>query len=577
MDWLSIAGRILTLIGALGLFLFGMKLMSEALQKVAGSRMRHILGAMTRSRIRGVFTGVLITSTIQSSSATTVMVVSFVNAGLLSLVSAIGVIMGANIGTTVTAWLISLLGFKVSLSFLSLPLIGLSLPLFFSKKSLRKSWGEFIIGFAILFIGLQFLKESVPDVRDSPEILRFLTSFTDLGFLSVLIFVAIGTLFTIIIQSSSATMALTLVMCYNGLLPFELAAAMVLGENIGTTITANLASIVANISAKRAARAHLLFNLFGVVWMLPVFSYFLKGINFFLQQKHGVSILDTHVTTLQYEEVRSIYPIALSLFHTSFNVINTAILIGFAPMLAHIATLMVPSKAEEDVEFNLKYITKGLFSTPELSILQAGKEISNFGLRVEKMFLLLQKMMTETKATNFEKLLSKIQKYEQITDDLELEISLYLTNVAEGEISHDCSKMIRVMLKMIDELESIGDVIYSMSKTIDRMKESKIKFFSYQDQGLRELFDLIKMAFTEMNLNLSKGLDEVDPEEAFVIEEQINQKRDSLRQRHVEDLKEKKYKHKTGAFYSDIFSLGERIVDYILNVTDSIREYQEST
>jgi len=577
MDWLSIAGRILTLIGALGLFLFGMKLMSEALQKVAASRMRHILGAMTRSRIRGVFTGVLITSTIQSSSATTVMVVSFVNAGLLSLVSAIGVIMGANIGTTVTAWLIALLGFKVSLSFLSLPLIGLSLPLFFSKKSLRKSWGEFIIGFAILFIGLQFLKESVPDVRDSPEVLRFLTSFTDLGFLSVLIFVAIGTLFTIIIQSSSATMALTLVMCYNGLLPFELAAAMVLGENIGTTITANLASIVANISAKRAARAHLLFNLFGVVWMLPVFSYFLKGINFFLQQKHGVSILDTHDTTLQYEEVRSIYPIALSLFHTSFNVINTAILIGFAPILAHIATLMVPSKAEEDVEFNLKYITKGLFSTPELSILQAGKEISNFGLRVEKMFLLLQKMITETKSTNFEKLLSKIEKYEQITDDLELEISLYLTNVAEGEISHDCSKMIRVMIKMIDELESIGDVIYSMSKTIDRMKESKIKFFSYQDQGLRELFDLIKIAFTEMNLNLSKGLDEVNPEEAFIIEEQINQKRDSLRQRHVEDLKEKKYKHKTGAFYSDIFSLGERIGDYILNVTDSIREYQEST
>lgn len=567
----------MTLIGALGLFLFGMKLMSEALQKVAASRMRHILGAMTRSRIRGVFTGVLITSTIQSSSATTVMVVSFVNAGLLSLVSAIGVIMGANIGTTVTAWLIALLGFKVSLSFLSLPLIGLSLPLFFSKKSLRKSWGEFIIGFAILFIGLQFLKESVPDVRDSPEVLRFLTSFTDLGFLSVLIFVAIGTLFTIIIQSSSATMALTLVMCYNGLLPFELAAAMVLGENIGTTITANLASIVANISAKRAARAHLLFNLFGVVWMLPVFSYFLKGINFFLQQKHGVSILDTHDTTLQYEEVRSIYPIALSLFHTSFNVINTAILIGFAPILAHIATLMVPSKAEEDVEFNLKYITKGLFSTPELSILQAGKEISNFGLRVEKMFLLLQKMITETKSTNFEKLLSKIEKYEQITDDLELEISLYLTNVAEGEISHDCSKMIRVMIKMIDELESIGDVIYSMSKTIDRMKESKIKFFSYQDQGLRELFDLIKIAFTEMNLNLSKGLDEVNPEEAFIIEEQINQKRDSLRQRHVEDLKEKKYKHKTGAFYSDIFSLGERIGDYILNVTDSIREYQEST
>lgn len=575
-EWISIIGKVLTLLGALGLFLFGMKLMSDALQKVAGSRMRHILSAMTRSRIRGVFTGMLITTTIQSSSATTVMVVSFVNAGLLSLVGAVGVIMGANIGTTVTAWLISLLGFKISLSFLSLPLIGLSLPFFFSKNSLRKSWGEFIIGFAILFIGLQFLKESVPDIHNNPESLHFLSSFTELGFLSVLIFVAIGTILTIIIQSSSATMALTLVMCYNGLIPFELAAAMVLGENIGTTITANLAAIVANVSAKRAARAHLLFNLFGVLWMLPVFHYFLIGINYFLHKKHGVSILDTHLSNLEFESIKSVYPIALSIFHTSFNVINTLILISFAPFIAKVATLMVPNKSEDDEEFSLKYIKSGLFSTSELSILQARKEISNFGLRIEKMFTLVQSLGSEKKTKKYYKVLSKIEKYEQITDDLEQEISLYLTNVAEGEISHESSKKIRAMLKMIDEMESIGDVIFSLSKVLDKLKVKKVKFLTHQDEGMKELFSLIMQAFAEMNRNLSIGFSEANTDRAYKLEEQINEKRDSLRKHHVEDLKEKRYKHKTGALYSDLFSLTERIGDYILNVSESIKEYQES-
>ncbi|NQV01510.1 MAG: Na/Pi cotransporter family protein [Bacteroidia bacterium] len=576
MDVISIIGKILTLAGSLGLFLYGMKLMSDALQKVAGSRMRHILAAMTNSRIKGVFTGMLITTTIQSSSATTVMIVSFVNAGLLSLVAAVGVIMGANIGTTVTAWLISLLGFKISLSFLSLPLIGLSLPFFFSKNSLRKSWGEFIIGFAILFIGLQFLKEAVPDIHNNPDSLHFLSSFTDHGFFSVLIFVAIGTILTIIIQSSSATMALTLVMCYNGLIPFELAAAMVLGENIGTTITANLSAIVANVSAKRAARAHLLFNLFGVVWMLAVFHYFLVAINYFLQKKHGVSILTTHLSNTEFEDIKSVYPIALSLFHTTFNVINTLMLIGFAPFIAKLATMMVPRKTEDDEEFSLKYIKSGLFSTSELSILQARKEISNFGVRVENMFYFLQTLQTEIKPKKYYKLISKIEKHEQITDDLELEIAQYLTNIAEGEISHDSSKKIRAMLKMIDELESIADVIYSMSKIFDKVKEKKVKFLQHQKDSLQEMFDLLTQTFGEMNLNLGKGFSEVDTAKAFALEERINEKRDQLRQQHVEDLKEKRYKHKTGAFYSDLFSLSERIGDYILNVNETIKEYQET-
>ena len=381
-EFFSIIGKILTLVGSLGLFLYGMKLMSEALQKVAGGRMRQILAAMTNNRIKGVLTGVLVTTTIQSSSATTVMIVSFVNAGLISLVASVGIIMGANIGTTITAWIIALLGFKVSLSFLSLPIIGLSFPLFFSKNSLRRSWGEFLIGFAILFIGLQFLKESVPNIDGSQGALNILSSFTDLGFLSILIFIFVGTLLTVIIQSSSATMALTLVMAYNGLISFELAAAMVMGENIGTTITANLAALVANVSAKRTARAHLMFNMFGVGWMLLVFPSFLKGINMFVHHRHGVSILDTDISQSEFEQVKGLYPIGLAIFHSSFNILNTILLFGFAPFIAKVATKMVPDRGDDDEEFRLKFINAGLFSTSEISIIQAQKEIAMFGERI---------------------------------------------------------------------------------------------------------------------------------------------------------------------------------------------------
>ena len=575
-DWIIIIGKVLTLIGSLGLFLFGMKLMSEALQKVAGSKMRHILAAMTNSRIKGVFTGMLVTTTIQSSSATTVMVVSFVNAGLLSLVAAVGVIMGANIGTTVTAWLISLLGFKISLSFLSLPLIGISFPLFFSKNSLRKSWGELIIGFAILFIGLQFLKESVPNIQSDPESLHFISLFTDLGFLSVLIFILIGTILTIIIQSSSATMALTLVMCYNGLIPFEMAAAMVLGENIGTTITANLAAIVANVSAKRAARAHLIFNLFGVLWMIAVFHWFLRGINYFMQQKHGISILNTHLSSADFESIHSAYPVALAIFHTGFNIINTLLLIGFAVFIAKVATKMVPDKGEDDEEFTLKYISSGLFSTSELSIIQARKEVFIFGTRIEKMFELLQGMTIEQKPKKYYKLLAKIQKYEEITDDLELEIATYLTRVSEGEISHESSKKIRAMLKIIDDLESIGDVIYAFSRTIDKSNQTKSSFTQEQKDRLKEMFEILKQAFTEMNLNLEKGFSDVNVDRAYFLENLLNEKRDQLRLQHVEDLKEKRYKHKIGAFYSEMVSQSERIGDYIINVSEAIIESQDT-
>lgn len=573
---LTIIGNILTLVGALGLFLFGMKLMSEALQKVAGNKMRTILAAMTNSRIKGVFTGLLVTTTIQSSSATTVMIVSFVNAGLLSLIASIGVIMGANIGTTVTAWIIAILGFKVSLSFISLPIIGLSFPLFFSKNSNRKSWGEFMIGFAILFIGLQFLKESVPGINGNHEALTFLSSFTNLGFLSVLIFILVGTLLTIIIQSSSATMALTLVMCYNGLIPFELAAAMVLGENIGTTITANLAALVANVSAKRTARAHLIFNMFGVVWMVSVFHYFLLGIDYFLEQRHGVSVLKTNLSQHDFESVHDLYPIGLAVFHTSFNILNTLLLIGFAPLIAKIATKMVPDTGEDEEEFRLKFINSGLFSTSELAIIQARKEISSFGMRIEKMFTFIQSLFDEEKTKKYHKLLSRIEKYEEITDKIELEIAVYLTKISEGEISHESSKKIRAMLKIIDDMESVADAIYQLSKVIDNSRQNKSKFTKNQNNSINEMFELIRLAFAEMIVNLDNSFGDMNIEGAQKIEKQINDKRNQLRQQHIEDLKEKKYKHKTGTFYSDIFSINERIGDYIINVSEAIEEYQKN-
>lgn len=571
-----IIGKILTLIGSLGLFLYGMKLMSEALQKVAGGRMRQILAAMTNNRIKGVLTGILVTTTIQSSSATTVMIVSFVNAGLISLVASVGVIMGANIGTTITAWIIAILGFKVSLSFLSLPLIGISFPLFFSKNSIRKSWGEFIIGFAILFIGLQFLKESVPNIDGNQEALNFLSNFTDLGFLSVLIFIAVGTILTVIIQSSSATMALTLVMAYNGLISFELAAAMVMGENIGTTITANLAALVANVSAKRTARAHLLFNMFGVIWMMIVFPFFLKGINSFLQLRHGVSILDTNISKEEFDSVKSLYPIGLALFHTSFNIINTLLLLGFAPFIARVATKMVPDRGDDDEEFRLKYINTGLFSTSEIAIIQAKKEALAFGQRIEKMFAITQTLLTEKKIKNYDKLLDKVEKYEIITDNLEIEIAEYLTKVSEGEISRDSSKKIRAMLKIVDDMESVGDAVYELSKVIDIYRKSKSSFTTFQTEEIKKMFSLVNQAFTLMNKNIELEFNEVDISGAMAIERKINETRNKLREQHVEDLKAKKYKYKIGSIYRDIYSINERIGDYIINVSEAISEYQES-
>ena len=564
---LSIIGEVLILLGSLGIFLYGMKLMSEALQKVAGNKMRSILETMTSNRIRSVFTGFMVTTVIQSSSATTVMIVSFVNAGLLSLIGAIGVIMGANIGTTVTAWLISIIGFNMSIYVIAIGLVGICFPLLFTKNQKRKSWGEFVIGFAVLFIGLQFLKDSVPDIKENPGILEFITNFSGYGYISILTFLLIGSLLTVIIQSSSATMAFTLVMCFNGWIPFELAAAMVLGENIGTTITANLAASVANITAKRAARAHFLFNIIGVVWILILFKPFLNAIDWTVTYLEGTSPFGP-------ENNKSI-PVALSIFHTSFNILNTTLLIGFAPLIAKLAIKMVPHKDEEDEEFRLQYIGTGLLSTSELSTIQAKKEITIFGERCKKMFEYIPPLLLDIADKKFINYLEKIDKYEKITDNMEVEIASYLTNISAADLSLEGSRRIRVMLQVIDDLESIGDVCLHISKTIENMKQNKISLTPDQNEHIDEMFQLVREAINIMNDNLENDYVSVNSNKAIELEYKINKYRDILRQNHIDDLKEKKYKYKTGTFYADIFSLSEKLGDYIVNVTEAIVEYKE--
>ncbi|MFC2138208.1 Na/Pi cotransporter family protein [Bacteroidota bacterium] len=555
----------LTLIGSLGFFLFGMKLMSEALQKVAGDKMRNILSAMTSNRIKGVFTGFLITAIIQSSSATTVMVVSFVNAGLLSLIQSIGVIMGANIGTTVTAWLITLLGFKVNVSVLALPIIGIGLPFIFSKVDIRKSWGEFMVGFAIIFMGLQFLKTSVPDIKSNPEILAFLQHYTDLGFLSTLLFLGVGTLLTVIIQSSSATMALTLVMCNNGWIPFDIATAIVLGENIGTTITANLAALVANVSAKRAAIAHLLFNVFGVFWILIIFKHFLNGIDWIVTSSGGGSPFSNPFAI----------PVALSIFHTLFNVINTIILIGLATYITKIAIKIISQKEDSEEEFTLKYINTGLLSTSELSLLQAKKEIILYVERIQRMFLFVRKLLIEEKTKKFHKGFTKIEKLEEISDKYEVDIANYLAKISTGEMSKHGSYKVQAYLKVINDIESISDCNYNLAKTIIRKQKKKAEFTMEMINNINKMFDLVEKGLNMMYYNINDSSDTLKITETREIEDKINNLRDTYKKEHLKNVEKNKYSYITGVVYNDIVCETEKLADYIINITESLEEIDE--
>ncbi len=551
---------LLRLLGSLALFLYGMKIMSEGLQKFAGDSLRKILTAMTTNRVTGVLTGMLITALIQSSSATTVMVVSFVNAGLLTLTQSIGVIMGANIGTTVTAWIISALGFKVDISAFALPLLAVGLPLLFSGKSSRKSVGEFIFGFSFLFMGLEGLKTNAPDLSANPDMLAFVQNYTDMGFFSILLFLLIGAILTMIVQASAATMAITLIMCANGWIDFHLGAALVLGENIGTTVTANLAAITGNTQARRAALAHLMFNVFGVCWVLVLFYPFTAGVSWFVT--NVMKVADPSVAV----------SFKLAAFHTAFNISNTCIMIWFVSFIEKTVCALIRTK-QEDEEYRLQYITSGLLSTAELSVLQAQKEITLFSERTARMFNMVKTLLYEKNEDAFLKTYSRIEKYENISDRMEVEIANYLTQVSEGRLSSESKEEIRVMLRAVSEIESIADSCNNLARTIKRRNEFKSNFTAEQNAHIDRMFELVTQALDRMNAIMHKDtLERNDINESYNIENEINNYRSQLKSRNIEDINSKKYQYQDGVYYMDMVSESEKLGDYVINVVQAMVE-----
>ncbi|MDR2969351.1 MAG: Na/Pi cotransporter family protein, partial [Tannerellaceae bacterium] len=572
----------LTLVGALGMFLYGMKVMSEGLQKLAGDKLRSILSIMTTNRFTGVLTGVLITAIIQSSSATTVMVVSFVNAGLLSLAQSISVIMGANVGTTVTAWIISLFGFKVDISVFALPLIGLCLPLIFSGKSKRKSLGEFLMGFAFLFMGLAYLKESMPDLQGNLETLSIMQGYTQMGYLSIFLFLALGTILTIILQSSSATVAITLVMCTKGWIPFDMAAAMILGENIGTTVTANIAALSGNVSAKRAAVAHLMFNIFGVCWVLALFYPFTNAVSWIVTNygpgdpqeimkfihtldhetvaaiTSGGALSDPRLIDLQKQLMNLQVSVSygLSLFHTMFNILNVCIMVWFANFYVKVCSVLIKSKKESrEEEFQLKYISSGMLSTSELSLMQAHKEIAVYGERTFRMLEMVKELLNEKDEDKFLNTYSRIEKYESISDRMEVEIAKYLTYVSEGRLSSEGKEDIRVMLRAVTEIESIADSCYNLARSVKRRNEGKSTFTEDQNRYVDNMLRLVEKALCRMNvvLNMQEPVHgEINP--SYNIENEINNYRNKLKNKNMEDVNEKKYDYQDGVYYMDMIA-----------------------
>ena len=551
----------LRLIGSLGLFLYGMKIMSEGLQKFAGDSLRRILTAMTTNRVTGVLTGVLITALIQSSSATTVMVVSFVNAGLLTLTQSIGVIMGANIGTTVTAWLISALGFKVDIAAFSLPLLAFGIPLLFSGKSSRKSVGEFIFGFSFLFMGLQALKANAPDLGANPEMLAFVQNYADMGFFSIILFLFIGAILTMIVQASAATMAITLIMCANGWIDYQLGVALVLGENIGTTITANLAALTGNTQARRAALAHLAFNIFGVIWVLILFYPFTNAVSWFVTNVMRISDPSVAVS------------FKLAAFHTAFNISNTFVMIWFVGLIEKTVCFLIKGKKDEDEEYRLRYITGGMLSTAELSILQARKEITLFAERTGRMLDMEKALFYEKNEDAFLKTYSRVEKYESISDRMEIEIANYLTCVAEGRLSSEGKEEIRIMLRAVSEIESIADSCNNMARSIKRRNEFKSIFTDEQNHNVDQMLALTEKALHRMIEILKKSelvRDDVNP--SYNIENEINNYRNQLKIHNVEDINNKKYQYQDGVYYMDIIGEAEKLGDYVLNVVQAVIE-----
>ena len=566
--------QIFTLLGAMGMFLYGMNLMSAGLQKAAGDRLRGFLSAMTSNPFKRVMTGVGITALIQSSSATTVMVVSFVNAGLLTLVQAIGVIMGANIGTTITAWMVSLLGFKADISILAVPLMLLGFLFSNSKKNQRKNIGELIVGFSLLFLGLSFMKESVPDLKQTPEVLEFVRQWAGHGFWSVLIFLGVGTILTLILQSSSATMAITLIMLSMGWVPFPMACAMVLGENIGTTITANIAASVGNPAAKRAALSHTIFNVFGVIWALILFRPFLSLVGKIIEfmgypnpAAEGFAVDSPDGAT----GTAVLY--GLSMLHTLFNLINTLILVWFTDLIAKVVTKLVKEpENKEEKAFRLKYIEAGPLATPELATEQAFKEIIHFAQISRNGLGYARAAINESDPDKFEELRGKLVKYEEISDRIEYEIATFLNAVSAEEISSRTSIMIKAMYKIIGELESLGDSGESISRILSRRNIHNKTFDAETIKKLNAMVDLVDNAYAVMIENLTLAfdgnLDEIA--NAYSAEDRINNQRNNLRDEEIESIESDRKNYQTSVYYMDIVSELETMGDFMINISQTL-------
>lgn len=563
--------QIFTLLGALGMFLYGMNLMSSGLQKVAGDKLRGLLSAMTSNPFKAVLTGLGITTVIQSSSATTVMVVSFVNAGLLALSQAIGVIMGANIGTTVTAWLVSWLGFKADISILAVPLMLFGFLFSNSKKSQRRNIGELIVGFSLLFLGLSFMKESVPDLGETPQILDFVKAWSNHGFGSVLLFLAFGTVLTLILQSSSATMAITLIMLSMGWIPFDMACAMVLGENIGTTITANIAASIGNTQAKRAAMSHTIFNLIGVTWALIFFKPFLSlvGMTIELMGLPNPSAQDfAVVSSVPNSSTAALY--GLSMLHTLFNTINTFLLIWFIKVIEKAVIWIIKNPANQENEvFRLKYISAGPIATPELATEQAFDEIIHFAQISKNGLGYAKSALSESDVDKFEELRNKLIKYEEISDRIEFEIATFLNAVSSEEISKATSMKIKAMYKIIGELESLGDSGEAISRILSRRNIHKKSFDEATIKNLNNMCEAVENAYAVMieNLTAAHNGTLADISNAYNAEERINNMRNYLRDSEIDDIENNGKNYHTSVYYIDIVSEFEKMGDFMINVS----------
>ena len=551
------------IIGSLALLIYGMKVMSEALQKMAGSQLRHILATMTKNRFTGMFTGMFVTCSVQSSSATTVMTVSFVNAGLLTLAQAISVIMGANIGTTLTAWIMSL-GFNVDLTTVVFPAFFLGIMLIYSKS--KRYIGDFLFGIAFLFFSLVLLSGAGKelDLEHNPDVINFFASFDTGSHLTIIIFLLIGTVITCIVQSSAAVMAITILLCSTGVLPIYLGIALVMGENIGTTATANLAALGANAQARRAAMAHLVFNVIGVVWVLCLFYPFVDMVCSFVDYNP-----DDH--SLTQAQLAARLPIVLAAFHTCFNVTNTFILIWFIPQIEKLVCRIIkPKTTEDEEEFRLTYIGGNtIMKTPELSVLEAQKEIQIFAERVQKMFGMVRELLGVTDDSAFNKLYSRIEKYESITDNMEIEIAKYLDGVSDAHLSDDTKAKIRAMLREISELESIGDSCYNIARTMNRKKSGKEDFSERQYEHIHQMFELTDDSLTQMNVLLLGRKDNFDVNRSFNIENEINNYRNQLRNQNINDVNDHEYSYAIGTMYMDIVGECEKLGDYVINVIEA--------